>query len=268
MNEVNKTLYIPLYGKARVSKKGIILRDQRAEEIWAREQFPLRGKAKSKWLAYFMAMRARVFDEWTKREMQAYPDAMALHIGCGLDGRALRVGASAVQWFDVDFPDVICERKKHYGETERYQMIGADASKPGWLDALPDAARAVVILEGLSMYLTNDEVRRLFLALQKKFAHANVLMDVYTEFGAKASKYKNPINTVGVTRVYGVDSPDFAIVNGGIRFVREGSMTPPELVGELRGFDRAFFSALFAGRATRKIYRLFEYELTRAIPEK
>ena len=27
MNEVNKTLYIPLYGKSKVSKQGIILND-------------------------------------------------------------------------------------------------------------------------------------------------------------------------------------------------------------------------------------------------
>ena len=31
MNNVNKTLYIPLYGKAYVSKKGIILPDKKAE---------------------------------------------------------------------------------------------------------------------------------------------------------------------------------------------------------------------------------------------
>ena len=31
MENVNKTLYIPLYGKAFVSKKGIILTDKMAE---------------------------------------------------------------------------------------------------------------------------------------------------------------------------------------------------------------------------------------------
>lgn len=263
MNEVNRTLYIPLYGKALISKRGIILRDEKAEEIWAREHFPLRGKAKSKWLAYFMAMRARVFDEWTERQLQDHPDAVVIHIGCGLDGRALRVGRAGASWFDVDFPDVIDERKKYYGETERYHMVGADASKPGWLDALPDSAYAVAVMEGVSMYMTQPEVGQLFLALQHKFARAAVLMDVYTVFGAKASKYKNPINDVGVTRVYGVDSPDFVAVNKGIRFAGEGTMTPPELVLELRGFDKAFFSALFTGRATKKIYRLFEYALTR-----
>ena len=62
MDSTNKTLYIPLYGKAMVSAKGIILDDKKAEEIWKKEAFPLKGKAKSKWLAYYMSMRGKVFD--------------------------------------------------------------------------------------------------------------------------------------------------------------------------------------------------------------
>ena len=62
MDSVNRTLYIPLYGKAAVSKQGVLLHDPKVEEIWARAGFPLKGKAKSKWLAYYMGMRAAVFD--------------------------------------------------------------------------------------------------------------------------------------------------------------------------------------------------------------
>ena len=62
MDSVNKTLYIPLYGKSYVSKKGIILKDEKAEEIWDKEQFKLKGKSKSKWLSYYMGIRAAVFD--------------------------------------------------------------------------------------------------------------------------------------------------------------------------------------------------------------
>ena len=36
MNNVNKTLYIPLYGKAYVSRRGLLLEDKKAEEINAR----------------------------------------------------------------------------------------------------------------------------------------------------------------------------------------------------------------------------------------
>ena len=48
MNNVNKTLYIPLFGKALVSKKKIILEDKMAEKIWDAEGFALKGKSKSK----------------------------------------------------------------------------------------------------------------------------------------------------------------------------------------------------------------------------
>ncbi len=64
---MNKTLYIPLYGKSKVSQQGIILHDPSAEKIWKEEGFPIRGKSRSKWLAYNMAMRARVFDDWINK---------------------------------------------------------------------------------------------------------------------------------------------------------------------------------------------------------
>ena len=50
MNSINKTLYIPLYGKAFVSKKNIIISDRKAEEIWSKEGFRLKGKSKSKFI--------------------------------------------------------------------------------------------------------------------------------------------------------------------------------------------------------------------------
>lgn len=47
MTETNKTLYIPLYGKAFVSWKGIILDDKKAEYIWNKEALPWVEKAKA-----------------------------------------------------------------------------------------------------------------------------------------------------------------------------------------------------------------------------
>ena len=70
MNEINKTLFIPLYGKSRVSKQGIIINDPDAERIWEMEGFPVKGKSASKWLAYNMAMRASVFDDWTRNMLK------------------------------------------------------------------------------------------------------------------------------------------------------------------------------------------------------
>ena len=260
MNNVNKTLYIPLYGKSYVSKKGIILDDKKAEKIWAQEGFALKGKSKSKWLAYYMGMRSAVFDDWGKEKIKENPSAIVLHIGCGMDSRVERVNKQNTQWYDVDFPDVIEERKKYYTENEHYHMIASDAREQAWVTELPKNKNAIIIMEGISMYFKLDELKDLLDNLSQQFTFIHLLMDCYTEFSAKASKYKNPINDVGVTQVYGLDVPENLNVSEGVSFVKEHSMTPEHLIGQLQGMERKIFEKLYAGKVAQKMYRLYEYE--------
>ena len=258
----HRTLFIPLYGKARVSRKNIILSDPIAEKIWEKEAFPVKGKSGSKWLAYNMAMRARIFDDWTDSMIEQDPGALVLHIGCGLDSRCQRVKNHPKLWLDCDFPDVISMRRRYYEETSTYQMHELNASDPEQVRALPDSNNVIVILEGISMYLTNEQLRAFLAVLQEKYKSVHILMDIYTVFGAKASKYKNPINDVGVTTVYGIDDINGLLKGLQIRFKAEHSLTPPELVDELQGFDKRFFKLMFTGKMYKKIYRLVELERT------
>lgn len=258
MNNINKTLYIPLYGKAYVSRKGIILQDKKAEEIWAKEAFPLKGKSKSKWLAYYMAIRCAVFDNWLRDKMAEMEDAVVLHIGCGMDSRVLRVGTMNHTWYDVDFPEVIKERKRYYTETDDYKMLAGDARNSEWLTNIPDGKRAIVVFEGVSMYMTNTEVKAFLTTLKSHFEEIMLLMDCYTVLAANMSKYKNPINDVGVTEVYGMDNPVF-LESDGVVFVKEHNMTPQEFIEELKGSERYIFQKLYAGKFAKKLYRLFEY---------
>lgn len=258
MNNVNKTLYIPLYGKAYVSQKDIILRDSKAESIWDKEGFELKGKSKSKWLAYSMGMRSAVFDKLIKKEINETTECIVLHIGCGMDSRAERIGASGIRWYDIDFPDVITERRKYYKETGFYRMLAADARQTHWLKNLP-ARKAIVILEGISMYFTPEEMKTLLTALTDHFTTVTVFMDCYTVRAAKASKYKNPINDVGVTTVYGIDDPHIFEEGTNLSYVTEHNMTPSEMIQELKGMERFFFKVVFGGKLAKKIYRMYEY---------
>ena len=108
------------------------------------------------------------------------------------------------------------------------------------------------------MYLTNSQVRGLLQALDKRYRELHVLMDVYTEFGVKASRYKNPVNDVGVSKLYGIDDIESITDGLRIRFVKEHSFIPAALVKELAPIDRLFFNLLFRGKLYRKIYRLYE----------
>ncbi len=259
MDNVNKTLYIPLYGKAAVSEKGIILHDPKAQAIWQAEGFALRGKAKSKWLTYYMGMRAAVFDKWLRERLDERPSATVLQFGCGMDSRIDRVGTHGHRWYDVDFPAVIGERKKYYEQTKEYRMLEADARQTAWLDGVAERGQAVVVMEGFAMYLKKDELLRLLSALTEHFSSVAVLADCYTVWAAKVSKYKNPINEVGVTQLYGVDDPRELEAGTGLKFRREHALTPRDKIDELRGFERAFFKFMFAGNMAKKLYRLYEY---------
>ncbi len=257
MDSVNKTLYIPLYGKAYVSRKGVILHDPKAEEIWVAEGFALKGKSKSKWLAYYMGMRSTVFDRWLKQKMDMDPAAVILYIGCGMDSRVNRVGTNGHLWFDVDFPDVIAERRRYYEESGQYRMLCGDARNPDWLGQLPKG-NAIVVMEGISMYLRPEELRESLGQICTHFEKVSLLMDCYTEFAAKASKVKNPINDVGVTEVYGLDDPK-VLEGNSLKFVCEHEMTPANLVDELHGMEKKVFKIVFAGSVAKKMYRLYEY---------
>lgn len=261
LQDVSKTLYIPLYGKALVSKKNIILSDPTAEHIWSKEGFALTGKARSKWLAYYMGMRSAVFDRWLAEEMRNDPQAVILHIGCGMDSRIDRVGADGHLWFDVDFPDVITERRKYFTENDCYHMVCSDARNTEWLGQIPSGRNAVVIMEGFSMYLSKDELLSLLRSLTDHFSSLSLLVDVYTVMAAKISKYKNPIGEVGVTEVHGIDDSKELMDGTCLSFVQELNMTPEDLIGELHGFEKTFFRLLFAGGFSKRLYRLYEYKM-------
>ena len=209
-----------------------------------------------------MGMRSAVFDRWVREQLENTPEALVLHIGCGMDSRVERIGKKETVWYDVDFPSVIEERRKYYQETENYRMLAADARQTDWIRELPACEHAVVVMEGVSMYFQIPELLKLLTGLKEHFDNLTLLMDCYTEFAvkAKASKYKNPIKDVGAQATSGLDDPTKLADSTGMRFTGEPNMTPDDLIGELKGFERAFFKTVLGGKMSKKMYRLYEFK--------
>lgn len=88
------------------------------------------------------------------------------------------------------------------------------------------------------MYFKREELLELLSRLAERFGTVSLLMDCYTVFAAKASKYKNPANEVGVTQLYGVDDP--RELETELAVLGEHDLTPPEMISKLSGFDRGF----------------------------
>ena len=61
-------------------------------------------------------LRNREFDRYAQDFLRCHPEAVVVHIGCGLDSRFERVDNGQVEWYDLDLPHVIELRRKLIGD--------------------------------------------------------------------------------------------------------------------------------------------------------
>ncbi|MGA9679146.1 MAG: class I SAM-dependent methyltransferase [Mycobacterium sp.] len=138
---------------------------------------------------YLVALRAKQLDDWCVDFLARHPDAVVLHLGCGLDGRAFRLApAPSVLWFDVDRPTVIELRRRLYDDTDGYRMIGSSVTDPQWLDHVPTGRPTLVVAEGLLMYLQESEVRQLLERLTDRFDSGELQFDTLSRLAPLLSK--------------------------------------------------------------------------------
>ena len=258
MNNESKTLFIPLYGKALMSREGF-LPDAKAEEIVSSVDFDFTQVDQSRKLAIYMAMRAMQFDRYVREFAAKYPDGVILQLGVGLDSRVRRVEC-ANSWYDLDFPEVIALRRKYFPENERYHLIAAPALPTDWLAALPQSEHALVLAEGLSMYLSEQDMRNLMTALQAHFGQTTFVFDAYSKSAAKLSALKNPVNAVKARIDFAMDEPQSLLAGmQGMQVLFTEDIITKDAISGLKGIDRWRFR--FMGRFGSSYYRIHGYEL-------
>lgn len=260
MTNESKTLFIPLYGKAMMSRKGFF-EDKTAEEIVDTCGWDFEDVDKSEKLAIFMAMRAMQYDQLTERFIEKQPESIVIHLGCGLDSRCRRIKVGAKRWYDIDFPEVIEMREKYFTENEAYHMIGSSVTDLSWLDKIEYKGEAVlVIAEGLSMYLTADEMVSLMEAFKERFEKTAFLFDAYSNAAAKLSKFKNPINAVDAKIDFSMSDP--AVLEErvkGAKCVINKSIILKRYIDKLEGAYKARFT--FMGGFGSGFYRIYGFRI-------
>jgi methyltransferase (TIGR00027 family) len=189
---VKETLLYTLYYRALDQRsKSSIVGDPWAPEVVARIE-DNKGLRTAKWGAsgrFTPLLRARRLDDWTRRFLAHHSDAIVLHLGCGLDSRAFRIDTPpGVDWFDLDYPEVIELRRRLYPERDHYRMIASSVTDPHWLTGIPADRPVLVVAEGLMMYLTQTELMRLLERLAERFSRGEMAFDAVGALQAKMSK--------------------------------------------------------------------------------
>ena len=256
----SKTMFIPLLGKATMSKQNLFLKDSKAEEIVSQVQYDFKSLKQSQWLSMFLSLRASIFDELCNQYIKRYPHLTIVHLGCGLDSRCLRVHQNYDFWVDVDYSDVINIRKKYYQEDSKYTMIGSSITESDWLSLIPKQEHVLFIAEGLTMYLSERELQLLIEAIYKRFKNAYLLFDAYSKMAVKASKIKNPVNQMNANVQFGMDTPvDFSKLNKHLKYVKTYSIVNKN--SSLKGLKKFLFNHLYCGKISQSLYKIYEFEL-------
>src|SRR5574341_2044282 len=141
LSGVAETLLITLAIRAFESQRpDALVKDERAEALVRQmDQDFLRKKlAKTEdYSQVAIILRSRDFDRHARDFLARYPQAVVVHIGCGLDARFERVDNGQVEWYDLDLPEVIELRRKWIGgEGPRYHLLPCSVLDPSWLDEL------------------------------------------------------------------------------------------------------------------------------------
>ncbi len=127
----------------------------------------------------------REMDRYTLDFLGRHPDAVVVHIGCGLDSRFERVDNGRVEWFDLDLPGVIDLRRRFTGnEHERYHLLGCSVLEDAWLEAVKvDSRRRILLLaETVFVYFMETQIKSLVLTLRDHFPGAELVFDGWRPF--------------------------------------------------------------------------------------
>ena len=191
LSGVAETLLVTLYLRAMESQRpDALIKDEKAvalvKQISADGHYDLsriRLLHLSEANKLVIILRNREFDRFAQDFLRRHPDAVVVHIGCGLDTRFERVDNGRVEWYDLDLPDVIGLRRKLIGdEGERHHLLGCSVLENTWLEAVSARRQRpfLFLAEGVFMYFEGAQVKSLVLTLRDHFPGAELVFDAYS----------------------------------------------------------------------------------------
>lgn len=137
-----------------------LLAGERGEELIR----GLPGKGEKTWP---VVLRTCVYDEIIMKLVEEEKIDTVINLAAGLDARPYRLSLpSSLRWIEADFPDVLSYKAEKLAEAEPTCILERipldvtdDAARKDFLSQVrADATKALVITEGLLIYLTEQQV--------------------------------------------------------------------------------------------------------------
>jgi O-methyltransferase involved in polyketide biosynthesis len=205
-----QTMLGTLYGRASdAAAKHPILGDTFAKELVSRLDYDWGKTGLKPRQAATLTMRTAHFDNWARQFLAVQDRATVLHLGCGLDSRVFRLNPGpGVEWYDVDYAGVIALCEQLYPPRDHYHLIPASVTDPAWLEPIPPDRPVLMLAEGLTMYLTEQDGVALLRRVVNHFPSGELQFDVFNWLGIKGQKRNAVVRRSGSTLHWAINGPD------------------------------------------------------------
>jgi O-methyltransferase involved in polyketide biosynthesis len=257
-----QTMLATFYAKALdADLDNPILGDRYAKEIVDRIDYDWTKTSITAANSPAVTIRSAHFDKWTRQFLAVHSEAVVLHLGCGLDARFFRLDPGpGVEWYDVDYPDVVDLRRPLYPTRDHYHLVAASVTDPAWLRDIPGDRAVLAIGEGLTMYLTKEEGVALLCRIVDQFPSGELQFDAFNRLGIKSQWSNAVVRRSGATLHWGIDGPnDIIEAVPGVRLLSWVSAIDDDAFADVPWYYRATVKAMRVLPALRYMAQYHRY---------
>ena len=224
LSGVPETMLQTVYARAKESRTRGAIRDIKAEELVSRLDYDFSLADKDTAMRSGVIARTIVLDRLVGAWLAAHPGAVVVNIACGLDTRCYRMKGYA-HWYNLDLPETIAVRERLLPESGAITQLAMSAMDDWGSEIVEQGTSVLVVIEGLTMYLSEADVRRIFAVIAGRFSQAHVLVETMNPMIVKRFREKS-IEGSHAKFTWGVkDGRTLAALLPGFRFAEEHSLT-------------------------------------------
>ena len=224
LSGVPETMLQTVYARAKESKTRGAIRDKKAEEIIDMIEYDFSLADRDAAMHSGVIARTIVLDRLTVAWLAKNPGAVVVNIACGLDTRCYRMSGYA-HWYNLDLPETIAVRDSVFKESGRISTVACSVLDEAWVKQIKVRGKMLFIIEGLTMYMTADEVKTMLGIIRDNFDNAYVCMETLCPMFVKKEGLEKSIKATGAIFTWGADSfDDLKGIADGFRKVKDDNI--------------------------------------------
>ena len=168
-----------LRGRERESKReGHFLYDEKAVQVVESLDYDFAGLDEAAAMGRGAIAKAVLLDGLVGDFIRENPGAAVVDLSCGIDTRFYRVDNGRIRWYNVDLPETIEARERLLGAHERVFNIPKAVTDESWAEEIDAQGPVLVLAEGITMYSSKPEVKKLLNVIGERFEGVTVFMEI------------------------------------------------------------------------------------------